>query len=257
MEQTPLRKHSRAETNPVKIPLPPSRSESRVNLGETDPAKIPLPSSRPESFVNIDNPSEIHSKIGSEKELDPNESWDVIMQQVKKYDEEMIGSWTEDINTLLVFAGLLSAVVTAFTIESYQWLREDPADITVALLTQILQQLTPQNSSLPTTQRQTFQPTSSFIRINCFWFLSLILSLATSLFALLCKQWLHENQREAPTRKPEYSLALRQMRYDSLEKGKVTMIVGMLPVLIEFSLLFFFAGLLDLFQSLNVVPLLI
>ncbi|KAL0566716.1 hypothetical protein V5O48_015288 [Marasmius crinis-equi] len=235
-EQTPLRNHSRAEIDTVKTYLAPSG---------------------PESPVNIDNSSETQSENGSQKELDAEESWDVVMKQVEKYDEEMTGSWVEDINTLLVFAGLLSAVVTAFTIESYRWLREDPADVTVALLTQISQQLTPQNSTSPTTQRQSFQPASSSIRINCFWFLSLILSLATSLFALLCKQWLHENQREAPTQKPEYSLALRQMRYDSLEKGKVTMIVGMLPVLVEFSLLFFFAGLLDLFWSLNIVPLII
>ncbi|KAF8990451.1 hypothetical protein BDZ89DRAFT_1195172 [Hymenopellis radicata] len=30
-------------------------------------------------------------------------------------------------NSILIFAGLFSAVVTAFTIESYQWLEADPA----------------------------------------------------------------------------------------------------------------------------------
>ncbi|EEB91570.1 hypothetical protein MPER_10048 [Moniliophthora perniciosa FA553] len=53
----------------------------------------------------------------------------------------MVKSWKEYIHTLLVFAGLFSAVLTAFLIESYQWLLEDPADTTVALLTQISMQL--------------------------------------------------------------------------------------------------------------------
>ncbi|EEB99793.1 hypothetical protein MPER_00435, partial [Moniliophthora perniciosa FA553] len=50
----------------------------------------------------------------------------------------MVKGWRDDIDTLLVFAGLFSAVVTAFAIESYQWLDEDPADTTVALLTQLI-----------------------------------------------------------------------------------------------------------------------
>ncbi|KAL0566432.1 hypothetical protein V5O48_015583 [Marasmius crinis-equi] len=182
-------------------------------------------------------------------------AWDAIIKQVGKYDQETYRSRQEDLNTLLVFAGLLSAVVTAFTVESYKSLRVDPADVTVALLVQISQQLAqPALSSLPI-QSQPFQPTSSSVRINCFWFLSLILSLATSLFALLCKQWLHENQRDTPTHTFKDSMALRQMRRDSLEKGKVPTLVAVLPVLLELSVLIFFAGLLDLFWSLSVIPL--
>ena len=42
---------------------------------------------------------------------------------------------------LISQAGLFSAVVTAYTIESYQWLQDDPAAQTVQLLTQISAQL--------------------------------------------------------------------------------------------------------------------
>ncbi|EEB98286.1 hypothetical protein MPER_02234, partial [Moniliophthora perniciosa FA553] len=57
-------------------------------------------------------------------------SWEKLMAEVEKYDDGMVKNWKEDIDTLLVFAGLFSAVVTAFLIESYQWLSEDPADTT-------------------------------------------------------------------------------------------------------------------------------
>ncbi|KAL0566228.1 hypothetical protein V5O48_015788 [Marasmius crinis-equi] len=199
----------------------------------------------------------VESQRGSKSSTEPSleKSWGVVMEQVEKMDREMCENWTNDIDTLLVFAGLLSAVVTAFTIESYQWLSEDPADVTIALLTQISQQLSQPSSPLPTTQSQSFHPSPSAVRINCFWFLGLILSLATSLLALLCKQWLHENQRDAPTQTPKAALALRQMRHDSLKKGGVRVLLVTLPILLELALLSFFVGLLDLFWSLDVMPL--
>ncbi|EEB99753.1 hypothetical protein MPER_00492, partial [Moniliophthora perniciosa FA553] len=103
-------------------------------------------------------------------------------------------------------AGLFSAVVTAFLIESYQWLSEDPADTTVTLLTQISMQLNASQTTLP--ERPQFEPEASSIRINCFWFLSFIFSLTSALFGLLCKQWLREHQRDLPTRTPGEALAL-------------------------------------------------
>ncbi|EEB99909.1 hypothetical protein MPER_00285, partial [Moniliophthora perniciosa FA553] len=61
-------------------------------------------------------------------------------------------------------AGLFSAVVTAFLIESYQWLSEDPANTTVALLIQISAQLNGSQSVL--IEQPPFEADSSSIRIN-------------------------------------------------------------------------------------------
>ncbi|ESK93440.1 hypothetical protein Moror_1721 [Moniliophthora roreri MCA 2997] len=128
----------------------------------------------------------------------------------------MVKNWRDDIDTLLVFAGLLSAVVTVFTIESYQWLSEDPNDATVALLTRISLQLNGSQSTLP--ERLAFAADPSSIRINCFWFLSFIFNLTSALFGLLCKQWIQEHQRDTQTRTPGEALALRQLRRESFEK---------------------------------------
>ncbi|KAL0567878.1 hypothetical protein V5O48_014120 [Marasmius crinis-equi] len=242
----------KANDNPTQVSSAPS-NRSFVDLD--DPTQIPLPPSKTEPSVKGENPPNNQPNSTQVKEPSLEESWNVVMKQLDEYDRELYNSRVEDLNTLLVFAGLLSAVVTAFTIESYQSLREDPADLTVALLAQISQQLTQTTPSLPMTQSQPFHPSSSSVRINCFWFLSLILSLATSLFALLCKQWLRNNQRNAPPPTPQIALALRQMQHDSLEKGRVPLLLSMLPVLLEFALLLFFAGILDLFWSLKVVPL--
>ncbi|KAI3619501.1 hypothetical protein WG66_006629 [Moniliophthora roreri] len=180
------------------------------------------------------------------------QSWEKVLAEVEKYNEGMVKNWKEDIDTLLVFAGLFSAVVTAFLIEAYQWLSEDPADTTVALLTHISIQLNaPQTMPL---ERSKFEPDASSIRINCWWFLSLVFSLTSALFGLLCKQWLREQQRDPPTTTPAEALALRQIRRDSFEKWGVSPFLSVLPILLEVALLFFFVGILDLLWARHPIP---
>ncbi|KAK1219621.1 hypothetical protein PQX77_017668 [Marasmius sp. AFHP31] len=177
-------------------------------------------------------------------------SWEVIMKEVTSLDDGLVGGWKEDIDTLLVFAGLFSAVVTAFTIESYQWLQEAPEDTTVALLKQISQQMNGTSVREP----DTFSVSSSDVAINVLWFLSLIIALVDALFALLCKQWLREHRRHTHTRTPSEALALRWLRNQSLEKWRVPAILASLPMLLELALFLFLAGLLELLRMRHPVP---
>ncbi|KAK7018672.1 hypothetical protein VNI00_018326 [Paramarasmius palmivorus] len=183
-------------------------------------------------------------KQKKQKAADP--AYEKLQAEVKKYDDGLVAGYKEDIDTLLVFASLFSAVVTAFLIESYQWLSEDT---TVIILAQISHQL---NGTQ--TQSAPFTPEASAIRINCFWFLSLIFSLTSALFALLCKQWLREHQRDVPTRTAGEDLALRQLRRDSFEKWGVTSFLSALPILLEIAVIFFFVGVLDLLWTLHRIP---
>ncbi|KAL0577354.1 hypothetical protein V5O48_004637 [Marasmius crinis-equi] len=178
------------------------------------------------------------------------DSWRIVMKEVIDIDDEQLKGWKEDIDTLLVFAGLFSAVVTAFTIESYQWLSDDTQDTTVALLTQIFQQM----SNQTITPVKPFQATPSNVRINTFWFLSLIIALVDALFGLLCKQWLREHRRQARTRTPEEGLALHWLRRESLEIWHVPTFIAALPMLLELALFLFFAGLLELLWSRHPIP---
>ncbi|KAK7037836.1 hypothetical protein VNI00_010797 [Paramarasmius palmivorus] len=180
------------------------------------------------------------------------QSFEKLLTVVAKYDEELAKGWRDDIDTLLVFGGLFSAVVTAFLIESYQKLEEDPADKTVILLEQLVS--SQRNASYVPDPIPPFQPNASTIRINCFWLLSLIFSLTSALFGLLCKQWIREFQRETPTRTPAEALALRQLRRDSFYSWKVPAILAALPILLEIALLFFFVGILDLLWGLHRIP---
>ncbi|EEB98005.1 hypothetical protein MPER_02568 [Moniliophthora perniciosa FA553] len=83
-------------------------------------------------------PKEPTEHVDEERKPTRTESWERMLKEVSRHDEDMVKGWRDDIDTLLVFAGLFSAVVTAFVIESYQWLDEDPADTTVTLLTYLI-----------------------------------------------------------------------------------------------------------------------
>ncbi|KAJ7160616.1 hypothetical protein C8R43DRAFT_342200 [Mycena crocata] len=60
--------------------------------------------------------------------------WAVYVSEAEKYDKGLVESWKSDMEGILIFAGLFSASLTAFLIESYKTLTPDPADKTVLLL---------------------------------------------------------------------------------------------------------------------------
>ncbi|PSR70660.1 hypothetical protein PHLCEN_2v13465 [Hermanssonia centrifuga] len=105
-------------------------------------------------------------------------------------------------NPGIITAGLFSAVLSAFVIESYQNLSEDNSATTVQLLRQISRQtnsytslagaLNPTVSPPASNEFQAFTPSTSAICVNLLWFASLILSLMTASFGILVKQWLRE-----------------------------------------------------------------
>lgn len=102
---------------------------------------------------------------------------------------------TKSANRILK-AGLFSASVTAFIIESYKGLQRDPNNDIVNLLSHITIQLGNPLNTTSTIPFQTslllsiFTPSPSIIQINIFWFVSLILSLMTVVVGIVSLQWL-------------------------------------------------------------------
>ena len=148
-------------------------------------------------------------------------------------------------------AGLFSATVTSFTVESYKWLDDNPQDATNRILTQISSQLSQglpgaTVPALPTT----YSVVSSAVRINIYWFLSLTLSMTTVLIGILCMQWLREFQRDT-ARSHKDAIAMRQMRFEGLLIWKVPLMLSLLPLALQSALLLFFAGLLELWWPRN------
>ena len=127
----------------------------------------------------------------------------------------------------------------------------------VALLAQISKQvasITPQ-VSIPSTlppPYPDFSPNSSDVRVNAFWFMSLIFSLTAALLATLVQQWvrdyMHVFQRYS---NPLKNARLRQYLYEGVERWYMPMAAESVPGLVNASLFLFFVGLGDSLFALN------
>lgn len=172
--------------------------------------------------------------------------WQHVLGNLQKKDNATMKDFNEEIDTLLVFAGLFSAVLTAFIIEAYQLLEQDQTETSAIILRRISMQLDQTSNeppiSLPST---TFRPSKFIIAVNMLWFMSLLFSLFAALVAILAKQWIHVYSKwdEGPSDLSENKLLLRDLYQQGLTQHHVPEIIGMLPVFLQIALLFFVVGL--------------
>jgi len=161
-------------------------------------------------------------------------------------------------------AGLFSAALTAFVIDSKQNLQVKPKDEMVyylqqhsTILSQISQQLVsiaPQVSipSTPPPPFPTFNPSASDIRINVFWFMALVFSLSAGLLAILIQQWvrnyMHSFQRYSD---PLKSARLRQYLHEGSDGWYMPRVAEAIPGLLHLALFLFFTGLGDSLLNIN------
>ncbi|KAH9852316.1 hypothetical protein C2E23DRAFT_826822 [Lenzites betulinus] len=175
--------------------------------------------------------------------------------------EKQVERWKSEMDTLLVYAGLFSAVLTAFNVESYSLLQPQPMDDAVLAIRQLTQQLNSLSAGEPIanhirsanngdTGSSAFLSSSTIVLINTLWFSSLVLSLASASIVLLVKQWLYEVQSGIPGTSRECA-RIRQHRLDSLRRWRVSAIVQVIPILLQIALILFLTGLAFLLFNLQ------
>ncbi len=155
-------------------------------------------------------------------------------------------------------AGLFSAVVTTFVVQTSQSLQADYAAMSASLLYEsvLIQRAiangSPVNSiaSSPLNPNIPFVPATTDVWVNGLWFTSLFLSLTTALVAVLVKQWLH-HYVALPSGTPRDRSFTRQFRYAGFQKWHVQVIIGLLPVLMHLALAIFLVGLVIFLQPLR------
>ncbi|KAJ7755064.1 hypothetical protein DFH07DRAFT_500316 [Mycena maculata] len=187
--------------------------------------------------------------------------WSVYMNQVEQHNKVLVECWKADMNSILIFAGLFSASVTTFIVESYQSLSPpdpDPNQATLALVLQfVLSQSDGLNSTisssllLPSSSPPFVPPTSALI-CNTLWFLSLAFSLACALAATLVDQWAR-NYILATESRPALHKRARISAYlhIGLQKFQMNTVVEAIPTLLHISLLLFFAGLVEFLRPVS------
>ncbi|KAM5538441.1 hypothetical protein V8D89_007774 [Ganoderma adspersum] len=187
--------------------------------------------------------------------------WNDAAETVKTYHDELVQGWQVAMDSLLVYAGLFSAVLTAFNVQSYQLLQPASTDPMLAALQQISAQLNSFSFSSPfinSTQpaqssdqtEPPFRAPTSAVWINTLWFASLVCSLASASIALIVKQWLYEVSSGLSGSSRE-TARVRQYRLNGLMKWQVGAIVLIPSVLLQVALVLFLVGLLTLLWTLH------
>ncbi|KAJ7732475.1 hypothetical protein DFH07DRAFT_755261, partial [Mycena maculata] len=110
--------------------------------------------------------------------------WMAYKTLADEFDKEFQRKYANDLDTSLIFAGLFSAVSSAFIIQIQPELQEpDPTTQTLLLLVQNMTSPTP-----PTAMSQTGPATIVVIAQSLLYF-SLFATLLAALLAVLAKQW--------------------------------------------------------------------
>ncbi|PBK62885.1 hypothetical protein ARMSODRAFT_556595 [Armillaria solidipes] len=184
--------------------------------------------------------------------------WRTYEDESRNHDANMVEESRDNVDVLLVFAGLFSAVVTTFVAQTSQSLQTDYAAMSASLLYEsiLVQRAIANGSSVNSIAASPLNPTIPFVPattdvwVNGLWFTSLFLSLTTALVAVLIKQWLH-HYVALPSGTPRDRSFIRQFRYAGFEKWHVQVIIGLLPVLMHLALAIFLSGLVIFLQPLR------
>ena len=161
-------------------------------------------------------------------------------------------------------AGLFSAILTAFLVQTYPMLQADGTDTTNQLLAlSVSTQLRTAGTIISNTLNQTlstladavstsFSPSTATRWINILFFLSLVSSLAAALFSILAKQWIREYIKwNSPLALPRENVLVRQIRIEAWEDWQVSTVLSSIPILLELGMILFLAGVILLLWTLD------
>lgn len=156
-------------------------------------------------------------------------------------------------------------MLTAFLGQTYQLLQPDGSLTTDQLLAygfSSQRATNPISPSLNDTMNSLLSPTpfappNSARWINSLFFVSLVLSLAAALFAIMAKQWVREyKQWNSSLASPRENILVRQIRVEAWDKSNITVILAGIPILLELAMILFLAGVDQLLWTLdNVVAM--
>ncbi|EED78710.1 predicted protein [Postia placenta Mad-698-R] len=227
----------------------PAENDPEVTVKTTADARGPQGMLRPTEY-----------KSGREK--DEEDPWSLCAEEVWKYEENQINKWKENINNLLLFAGLFSTILTGFIVAFYLLLGPTTPDTTTQVLIVVSMQLSVltaaiAHSNLTQSQQSVLQaasaiirPTTSTVSTGVLWFIALIFSLSAASISIAVGQWLHHHTDRASSMTRQ-SVRIWAYRRRSLENWHVRVIIDLLPILLQISLALFLVGLLELLWALN------
>ncbi|KAG8964492.1 hypothetical protein FRC00_002038 [Tulasnella sp. 408] len=176
----------------------------------------------------------------------------------EELDDDMVKSLKEQLDGILIFAGLFAGVNSAFLALTLPLLSSDSSDDTNALLAQnnaILMQLVtgrnetgPSDPVLPST---TFSPSPTIFIINSLFGLSLAIAIIASFLAVLGRQWLVYYRKRSGSG-PDRQRWDQLKRFLAAERWRLELILDdVLPSLLQTALIVFCISFIMYLHHLN------
>ncbi|KAG8936229.1 hypothetical protein FRC03_008396, partial [Tulasnella sp. 419] len=167
--------------------------------------------------------------------------WSTYDRVSTAFDREFLDAWNKSLDVLLIFAGLFSAINTAFIIESYKSLQPDPTHTTNDLLRLFISHRS-DNLTLSYQDLHPGNPESTAVSINSFFFSSLSFSLTAAFGAVTAKQWLTEYSNVGAVKALYIQGRRRHEKYKGMRRWHLQFIIEVLPMVLQLSLLLFLIG---------------
>ncbi|KAH7923024.1 hypothetical protein BV22DRAFT_1171308, partial [Leucogyrophana mollusca] len=207
----------------------PDRSGHDNREGSRDAAFIPI------STTSSRRASSIHT---SDEEA-RFRFWETFTREAADHTADLVEKYKSDMDIVLIFSALFSAVGTSFIIAMQPNLSADPNDTTNALLKLLVNTIDNNTFSGQTLYPPVWAgPGSVDIWIQTLAYASLSASLLTALGAVLGKQWLgHFNRLGRGA--VDARARLRQQKLEGFRKWRCGVVLEALPVLLQISLLLF------------------
>ena len=95
-----------------------------------------------------------------------------------------------------------------------------------------------------------FKTAASAVRVNVYWYSSLVTSLAAALIAILAKQWINYLLAGLSSI-PIYGARHRQFRIHGMHKWNLPTVISILPLFLHAALLLVFAGIVEFVWDLD------
>ncbi|KAG8921732.1 hypothetical protein FRC01_000101 [Tulasnella sp. 417] len=157
------------------------------------------------------------------------------------HDKKLTTNLNGNLDVLLIFAALFSAINTTFISITMPDLSPNPSDETNTLL-RLLVMRADNNTLTPSDLAPPFAVKSSSITVNCLLYASLSCSLLAAVGAMMAKEWLQSFDRTGQTGPLEEQARFRQRKFDGVQQWHLEAVIKFLPNLLLLSVIFFFVG---------------
>ncbi|KAJ6560889.1 hypothetical protein DFH09DRAFT_509000 [Mycena vulgaris] len=168
--------------------------------------------------------------------------WTAYKTLADEFDKEFQRKYGDDLDTSLIFAGLFSAVSSAFIIQIQPELQLDPNAATQTLLLALVQNITGTTPAGPQITEGT-GPAPIIVVAQSLLYFSLMSTLLAALLAVLGKQWLLHYDSVGERGTLEERGLERQRKFTGLKNWKFDLVMQIFPLLLQLGLLLFASAL--------------